>query len=74
MILMDLNCNSNPVEPYNLDVEIMFGLWILHIQILIKRIWASSPTDVWGTNTDDWDKSISHFDGQSWSSYGVYRN
>jgi hypothetical protein len=35
------------------------------------RMWANSPTDVWCTSAGDWDKSIAHFDGIKWSSYGV---
>jgi len=35
------------------------------------RLWASSPTDVWATSPGDWDKSIAHFDGLRWSTYGI---
>ena len=34
-------------------------------------MWGSSPTDIWRTSDGSWDKSISHFDGEQWSSYGV---
>lgn len=37
------------------------------------RIWGSSPTDVWTTSSGDHDKSISHFNGVNWTSYGVDR-
>jgi len=37
----------------------------------LTRIWGSSPTDVWAISPGDWDKSISHFNGISWTSYGV---
>ncbi len=35
------------------------------------RLWASSPTDVWATSPGYWDKSIAHFDGLRWSTYGI---
>jgi hypothetical protein len=35
------------------------------------RMWASSPTDVWATSPGYWDKSIAHFDGLRWSTYGI---
>ena len=28
------------------------------------RMWGSSPTDIWTTSYGNWDKSISHFDGE----------
>jgi hypothetical protein len=37
----------------------------------LYRIWGSSPTDVWATSPGNWDKSISHFNGNRWTSYGV---
>lgn len=37
------------------------------------RMWGSSPTDVWTTSSGDHDKSISHFNGVNWTSYGVAR-
>ncbi len=35
------------------------------------KLWGSSPSDVWRTSDGDWDKSISHFDGETWTSYGI---
>ncbi|MCF8241637.1 MAG: hypothetical protein K9J16_09645 [Melioribacteraceae bacterium] len=37
----------------------------------IFKLWGSSPFDIWATSDEDWDKSISHFDGESWSSFGI---
>lgn len=34
------------------------------------RMWASSLTDIWCVSSHDWDKSIAHFDGESWALYG----
>lgn len=40
----------------------------------ILRIWGSSPTDVWATSPGgDLDKTIFHFDGESWKTDGVSR-
>ena len=35
------------------------------------RMWGSSPTDIWATTESNWENSISHFDGEKWSSYGI---
>lgn len=35
------------------------------------RMWGSSPSDVWAVSPGDWDKSISHYDGEKWYSYGI---
>jgi hypothetical protein len=35
------------------------------------RMWASSPTDVWVTNSGDATKAIAHFNGFSWVTYYV---
>ena len=37
----------------------------------IGRMWASSPSDIWTTSDGSWDQSISHFDGEKLSSFGV---
>ena len=37
----------------------------------LGKLWASSPSDIWRTSDGSWDQSISHFDGKSWSFYGV---
>ena len=37
----------------------------------IGRMWGSSPTDLWTTSAGSWGQSISHFDGENRSSYGV---
>jgi len=69
-ILSLLNCNTlEPVEdtPGKRDY-----VWTVDtIETYFRRMWASSPTDIWAVNNGDWDKSISHFDGNSWTFYGV---
>ena len=35
------------------------------------RLWASSPTDVWATSPGDLSKSILHYNGYQWDTYGV---
>ena len=35
------------------------------------RMWGSSPTDIWATTESNWENSISHFNGYTWSSYGI---
>ncbi len=40
----------------------------------IYRIWGSSPTDVWATSPGgDLDKTIFHFDGETWKTDGISR-
>lgn len=41
---------------------------------LIYRLWGSSPTDVWAINTiGNPSETIFHFDGNGWSTDGVFR-
>lgn len=35
------------------------------------RLWGSSSNDIWTTSGGSWDQSISHFNGEQWSSFGV---
>jgi hypothetical protein len=39
----------------------------------LTRMWGSSPTDVWAINSGDHYKSIFHFDGEKWSTDGIFR-
>ncbi|MBM4172619.1 MAG: hypothetical protein FJ214_12175 [Ignavibacteria bacterium] len=36
-----------------------------------SRMWGNSPTNIYATSYGDWSYSISHFDGEKWSSYGI---
>ena len=38
------------------------------------KIWGSSPTDVWTINRSDQNHSIWHYDGNKWSTDGIYRS
>ena len=35
------------------------------------RMWGSSPDDIWMVSNGDWDKSIAHFDGKKWKTFGI---
>ncbi|MFZ2325025.1 MAG: hypothetical protein WAV89_15190 [Ignavibacteriaceae bacterium] len=35
------------------------------------RMWGSSQTDIWATTMSNWENSISHFNGTSWTSFGI---
>lgn len=39
-----------------------------------RRIWGSSPSDLWVVSFGDLRHTIYHFDGESWSTDGVYRD
>ena len=75
LIILPLSC-SNPTDPYdNLQPGRRDYVWTVDTlsaqNNTYYRMWASSPTDVWCTSPGDWDKSIAHFDGESWALYGV---
>jgi len=70
------SCNDNPVNPLdNLKPGRRDYVWTVdtlnYPYDIMYRMWGSSPTDVWTTSSGDWDKSISHFDGEKWSSSGI---
>ena len=73
IMLVDLNCNSNPVEP--LQPGRRDYVWTVDTidtpYDAIGRMWASSPKDIWTTSDGSWDQSISHFNGEKWSSFGI---
>ena len=74
-IIFIINTSCNTTEP----TEILPGrrdyVWTVDTlntpNDLLGRFWASSPSDIWRTSDGDWDKSISHFDGKKWSSFGI---
>lgn len=37
----------------------------------LRRMWASSPTDVWATSLGDFGKNIFHYDGEKWVYYSI---
>jgi hypothetical protein len=37
----------------------------------LGKMWGSSPDDIWRTSDGYWEKSISHFNGENWVSYGI---
>jgi len=37
----------------------------------MDRLWGSSPMDIWTTSSGYWDKSISHYNGAGWNSFGI---
>lgn len=41
---------------------------------LVRRMWGSGPNDVWAILGADLDKTIWHYDGNSWTTDGVYRS
>jgi hypothetical protein len=68
-----ISCNS--VEPPDDNLQPGRRDYVWTVDTLdynnYLRIWASSPTNVWCTSPGYWDKSIAHFNGEMWSSYGV---
>lgn len=74
-ILITLTCNNNPVTPEEIKPGRRDYVWTVDtLNNLFNpryRMWGSSPVNLWATSSGDWDNSISHFDGEKWSSYGV---
>jgi hypothetical protein len=68
-------CSENPVSNDDLKPGRRDYVWTVDTLNtpfnIYYRMWGSSPTDVWCVSPGDWDKSISHFDAENWSSYGV---
>lgn len=73
-ILIHLSCNT--IEPTD-DLKPGRRDYTWTVDTLnypfatLYRIWGSSPTDVWAISPGDWDKSISHFNGSRWTSFGI---
>lgn len=73
-ILMQLSCNTteptDDLKPGRRDY-----IWTVDTLEGINnpryRMWGSSPIDIWATSPGEWDKSISHFNGTDWHSFGV---
>jgi len=70
------SCNSNPVGPIDQPGRRDY-IWTVdtlnYPYNTMYRMWGSSPTDIWTTSSGYHDKSISHFNGVNWTSYGVDR-
>lgn len=75
--LMLYSCNDNSVNPDNLQPGRRDYVWTVDTLNYpynpMYRMWGSSPTDIWTTSSGYHDKSISHFNGVNWTSYGVAR-
>jgi len=75
IFLLITNCNSTEPPDDELKPGRRDYTWTVdtlnYPYATLDRIWGSSPTDVWAISPGDWDKSISHFNGQHWLSYGV---
>jgi len=73
------SCKDNPVNPNDTPGRRDY-VWVAdtikipnNYSADLRVIWGSSPTDVWATSSGYHDKSISHFNGINWTSYGVDR-
>ncbi|MCZ2267855.1 MAG: hypothetical protein LC124_03275 [Ignavibacteriales bacterium] len=75
IFLLITNCNSTEPPDDELKPGRRDYTWTVdtlnYPYATLDRIWGSSPTDVWAISPGDWDKSVSHFNGSSWFSYGV---
>lgn len=76
LIFVGINsCNNNPTEPEPQPGRRDYA-WIVdtldnNSYSPGSRMWGNSPTNIYATSYGDWSYSISHFDGQKWSSYGI---
>ena len=74
-LLTAFNCNTTEPPVDNLQPGRRDYTWTIDTintpYDAIGRMWGSSPTDLWTTSDGSWDQSISHFDGENWSSFEV---
>ena len=69
-------CKKSPTEPTEEQPGRRDYVWTvdtLNLFYPATKIWGSSPTDVWSINESDFEHSIWHYDGDRWSTDGVYR-
>ncbi len=76
-ILLAFNsCSESGIDPKKIEPGRRDYLWTvdtLDIYYPTYKIWGSSPTDVWSINESDLYNSIWHYDGNRWSTDGVFR-
>jgi len=77
-VLCNLGCKKTPTEPPidNLQPGRRDYVWTvdtLNFYDTMLRLWGSSPTDVWATTRGNFYESIFHFDGNKWSTDGIFR-
>jgi len=76
LVFVQVSCNTTepPIPPEDKPGRRDY-IWTVdtlnYPNATLNRMWGSSPIDVWATSPGDWNKSISHFNGFVWSSYGV---
>jgi hypothetical protein len=79
-ILAFSTCDDNPVngddtKPGRRDYTWTVDTLSTPPYTLVRRMWGSGPTDVWAILSGaDLDKSIWHYDGNSWTTDGVFRS
>ncbi len=77
LLLTILSCSKNPVEPKEDPPTPGSRDYVWTIDTLAGfnnpryRMWGSSPSNIWTTSPGDWDKSLSHFNGEEWNSFGI---
>ncbi|MEJ2103640.1 MAG: hypothetical protein P8X47_03570 [Ignavibacteriaceae bacterium] len=75
-VLLSLSCNESSSTQYdNIPAGRRDYIWTVDTintpYDAMGRMWGSSPSDIWTTSDGSWDESISHFNGNKWTSFGV---
>ena len=76
IILIFNSCNESVLGPEKIEPGRRDYVWsvdTLDIYYPSYKLWGSSPTDVWSINESDLYNSIWHYNGNKWSTDGVFR-
>lgn len=80
IVILQLNFSCDSVEPPvdNTKPGRRDYVWTIDTldvpYSIVRRMWGSGPTDVWAILGADLDRTIWHYDGNSWNTDGVYRS
>ncbi|HSW56746.1 MAG TPA: hypothetical protein VLH59_16810 [Ignavibacteriaceae bacterium] len=81
LIFLTLNtCDENPIngddtKPGRRDYTWKIDTLMTPAYTLVRRMWGSGPNDVWAILSGaDLDETIWHYDGNSWTTDGIFRS
>ncbi len=74
-LILTFSCNDNPINPINDQPGRRDYTWTVDtIPNYMSRMWGDSPKDVWVIGAPgDFSQTVYHYDGNKWSTDGVFR-